>query len=121
MSVGFRAAGSVAAGNNSATLAPGLPSGWQPGDLHVAVCHVRLRTATVTMPAGWDLQGSYQHSDATNGLSRVYIFTRVAQTGDTAPTVTFANGATSNTVRAVIVLSRISARLRRSLRQKLTA
>jgi hypothetical protein len=102
MGVLFRSAGTTVAGNNTTSLAPGLPPGWQPGDLLLCFASTRLRTATASL-ATWTSITSYQHTGAGG---RMYVFGLIATSGTTAPTVTFASGGTNNTVQATIIALR---------------
>jgi RHS repeat-associated protein len=84
----FQQAAGAAASATGGDVTPGLPAGWQPNDLFVAVVESR-DNVSATMPAGWTLlnQGS-----GTSGLHRATIFWKFAAAGDTAPTVTHTGG-----------------------------
>ncbi|HLD09155.1 MAG TPA: DUF4082 domain-containing protein, partial [Methylophilaceae bacterium] len=79
-----------AAANDSTTISPALPTGWAVNDLLLLVIAGRPENATpgaFTVP-GWTQQGSTVAVEVgTNDLS-VEIWYRIAQSGDTAPTVT---------------------------------
>jgi hypothetical protein len=81
----YVAAGTAATGNNATSLAPGLPSGWVPGDLHILQFQNFGGSVNARVPSasGWTQLASFQ-----NGTSRHALWYRVAQSGDTAPTVT---------------------------------
>lgn len=75
--------GTAGIGNN-ASVVPGLPAAWQPGDLFILLASIRNSGAgTVNTPAGWTPVVS---------SGNVAMFARRAQAGDVAPTVTFAGG-----------------------------
>lgn len=83
----FVGAGAAATGNN-ASLVPahptGLANGLQPGDLKVIDASIRNSgTGTVNVPAGWTLMRAFGNAAF---LGKFHV------AGDTAPTVTFANG-----------------------------
>lgn len=64
--------------SSAGAVTPGLPNGWQVGDLLVAVVFVRTPTVP-TAPAGWTLR------DSGTGVMGAAVYTRTAQVGDTAP------------------------------------
>lgn len=67
-----------------ASFSVSLPSSWQAGDLFVLYT-LGNNTAQTTVSSGWSLYGTY----LTTGGGRVSVHYRTAQSGDTAPTVTF--------------------------------
>lgn len=71
----------TASGGTGATT-PGLPSGWAPGDTQY-LFHQSKRLESVTAPAGWT---EFVRSTPTAD-NKLVVFTRVAELGDTAPTV----------------------------------
>jgi len=90
----WRVAG-LADHDDNASLTPGMPTGWQPGDLLVLLAAIRNSPVGYPeTPTGWTLLG-----DAVN----LRLFGRVARPGDTAPTVTFTGGAAGDSVSARIV------------------
>lgn len=97
MGLPFRAVGTAASGNNPTSHSPGLPSGWQPGDMHVLVAGTRNRGTTINLPAGWTQIVDYVHTN-TSGWGHVKVGVRIAQSGDAAPTVTYSGGANGNTI-----------------------
>jgi hypothetical protein len=87
----YVAAGAVAVASN-ASVAPALPAGWAVGDLLVVMASIRNSgTGTVNVPTGWTAL-------VTSG--NVSILGRIAQSGDTAPTITFAGGVANATTMA---------------------
>jgi hypothetical protein len=98
--IAFRAAGtyaSAASGNPLApgSVPPGLPAGWQPDDIHIAIIASKDNVAS-TMPAGWTLL-----NEGNSGTShRSTLFWRRAQAGDVAPTITHTAG---NSISAQII------------------
>jgi hypothetical protein len=74
---------------NNATLAPGLPTGWLPDDLHVLLAS-RSDNNVMTAPSGWT-QLTGVAGNATVGF-RTEVWVRRAQSGDTAPVITFGTG-----------------------------
>ncbi|WP_422744343.1 hypothetical protein ACN27B_08695 [Micromonospora sp. WMMD754] len=80
----------VAAGNSeSATRTSfdtALPAGWAAGDVAVLVGHVSGTNLTMDPGAGWtEVPGSWPVNQGSN--SRMYVWWRVLQSGDTAPTI----------------------------------
>lgn len=78
----------------NASVTPGLPAGLQKGDL--MVLHAAIRnsgTGTVNVPAGWTV--------VTN-TGNMLLAVRSWVSGDTAPTVTFNNGAANEDTTAYI-------------------
>jgi hypothetical protein len=61
-----------------------LPSAWQAGDLFVLYT-LGNNVAQTTVSSGWTLYGTF----LTTGGGRVSVHYRIAQSGDTSPTVTF--------------------------------
>lgn len=79
-------------GTAGATLNPALPSGWADGDLGVLVVSNRAASEIAPSVSGWDLvAGPVFAEGGTNDL-RLYVFTRLLQSGDSAPAVTWATG-----------------------------
>ncbi len=95
--VAYRGAGAVAsAPSGSINPGPGLPPGWQPGDIHIAAIEASSGTGSppdVTMPAGWNLINQGNHPCGANNC-RATLFWRLAQAGDTSPTITWTGGDT---------------------------
>ncbi len=91
----------AAATANWAQVVPALPSGLQDGDLMLLLATTRNTTAgSVNVPSGWTALATGQN---------VRLMGRVRQTGDTAPTVTFAGGATGDDCIAQIAAFRNAA------------
>lgn len=87
----FVSAGTVAHGNN-ANVTPGLPAGWAAGHLLVMPAVIRNADAgTPNTPAGWTLLAELDIGP-TVAWSNLRLFGKIAQLGETAPTVTFFNG-----------------------------
>jgi hypothetical protein len=83
MAITYVAAGAAATGNN-ASVAPALPAGWAAGDLLLVLASIRNSgTGTVTTPTGWTALAS---------SGNVSLLGRIAQVGDTAPTIAYAGG-----------------------------
>lgn len=90
-SMAYRGAGAFAVADN-ASVVPALPTTWAAGDMFLAVASIRNSgTGTVNTPAGWT-------SLLTSG--NLTLLGRVAQGGDTAPTVTFTGGVAGATTMA---------------------
>lgn len=98
MAWSFRAAGTAATGNNAASLAPALPTGWQAGDLLILQFQNfgGTNSRTPVLPSGW----TAFTGDAVwvNGTADHMFAWRTATAGMTAPTITLtgtgANGDT---------------------------
>jgi len=86
----FVAAG-VAATANNASVVPAHPAGLVVGDLKVTFASIRNSgTGMVNTPAGWTVMHQFGQ---TGGVQRNGVLLgRIHQSGDVAPTVTFANG-----------------------------
>lgn len=76
----FVAAGTEAAGTTAVT--PGLPSGWAAGDIHLLVCET-LSGETVTVA---DYVAVADSPQSLGGVTRLSVFWRRAEAGDTDPT-----------------------------------
>jgi hypothetical protein len=83
VAVGVRAVGTVASGQNA--IVPGLPSGWQAGDIHVIV--IESENEPVPAMAGWSNVGAGIQNLATGSVTALTIRWRRAVGGDTNPTV----------------------------------
>jgi hypothetical protein len=87
----------VATGNN-ASVVPALPSGLAVNDLMILVASIRNSgTGTVNDVTGWF---------RITGSNNVAVFGRLYQSGDAAPTVSFANGVANADTLAQIVAFR---------------
>lgn len=84
--VNFRAAGTVASAA-SGNVTPGLPTGWQPNDIHILIVEQKDNVVS-TAPAGWTLLNAADSGTA----HRASLWWRRAVAGDTDPTVTHAAG-----------------------------
>lgn len=74
----------------SATVTPsGMPAGFSPGDLLVAVTFTNGTGQSVTTPSGWTQLGTTVNSPS------VIMFARIAQLGDTAPNFVWTGGLTA--------------------------
>lgn len=92
----FIATGTVAHGNNGASVVPGLPAGMTPDVGQLLLLYAAISNSgvgTVDTPTGWTMI-------TTNGNTA--IFGRYYRTGDTAPTVTFTGGVLNTATSAVI-------------------
>lgn len=68
----------------------GMPSGWAIGDM--LILNILAETAsvpTITTPSGWTLITTATYNGGSAG--RLSSFSRVAQSGDTAPTIAVSN------------------------------
>jgi hypothetical protein len=83
------AVGGVATATTGAA-APPLPAGWAPGHVHVLV----IETENEPIPAmsGWSNVGTGIQNVATGTVTALTIRYRVAQAGDTTPSVPAATG-----------------------------
>ncbi len=69
-------------------ITPALPAGWAAG--HLLVLAVETANQAVSAPSGWtETTNSPQSTGTAGGASatRLHVFQRIAQSGDTAPTV----------------------------------
>ena len=69
-------------------ITPALPSGWAAG--HLLVLAVETANEAVSAPSGWTETTNSPQSTGTAGstsATRLHVFQRIAQSGDTAPTV----------------------------------
>lgn len=88
----LRGSGTASHADN-ASVTPGLPTGWQAGDLLVMVAAIREGTAYPDTPLDWTIL-----RDAAN----VVVFGKVATAGEVAPTVTFTGGSAGDSCSAQI-------------------
>jgi hypothetical protein len=82
----FVASGVEASGVGDIT--PALPAGWAAG--HLFLLAVETANQAVSAPSGWtETTNSPQSTGTAGGTSatRLHVFQRIAQSGDTAPTV----------------------------------
>lgn len=89
--VGTTAVDSTAGG----TSTPGLPTGWQQDDVAILVLGARFRSEFLpggpSVSAGWTLVDSDYYDLGTANDPFLFIYRRVLQSGDSAPTVTNTN------------------------------
>ena len=79
-------AGIGTVGSAATSCTPGLPTGWQPGDIFICQAQNYSGTPALSISAGWTLiavVADYQYRAA---------WWRRAQAGDTAPTLTISGG-----------------------------
>ncbi len=89
--VGTPTSGNTAAGTSN-SLPTSLPSGWAAGDVAVLVGHVSGGSLNMSTPAGWTSLPGVSWPVTESGSSRMYAWSRVLQSGDSAPTIAI-NGA----------------------------
>ncbi|MGH8700696.1 MAG: DUF6701 domain-containing protein [Burkholderiales bacterium] len=89
--ISYRGAGAVASAATG-NVTPGLPTGWQPDDIHIAIIET-AEFAASTMPAGWNLINAANH-ECCSDKYRATLFWRRALAGDTNPLVTWGGGTT---------------------------
>jgi hypothetical protein len=77
----LRSVGTAAAGTGA--LSPGMPSGWQVGDLLLLWAESRDNGQTLVTPTGWTLLSPSVHVGWT------YLYGRIAVGGDTAPSIDY--------------------------------
>ena len=85
----------VSANGNGTSAA--MPSGWAAGDLLVIVAaayKIGSSTTGHNTPAGWALLDSYTHNFSSTYQTRVRVFYRIAQSGDSTVTLTSSDGST---------------------------
>lgn len=86
----LRAAGAGAVSAADATpIAPGLPSGWQPNDIHLLIVATNQQTAWTDLSATWTELTGHNLSSA-NFSSKMYW--RRAVGGDSAPSISRVSG-----------------------------
>lgn len=93
MAITYRSTGAIS--NSTATpLVPGMPAGWAAGDLLILRVGTKAATPpTVTTPSGWTAPsnnvstGGAGTAGADAGPVLATVLYRVAQAGDTAPSV----------------------------------
>lgn len=93
----FVAAGTASNGNNATSLSPGLPSGWQANDLHLLLFSNfgGTNSRTPSPPSGWSTLPSGTNY-WQNGTASMCLYYRVAQAGDSAPTLSLSGTGASN-------------------------
>lgn len=85
---GHRGVGTLVQGTGS--IVPPYPTGSAVGDLNIIFVETAPAIVIAT-PAGWTL---LYESEGDNGASIAYIFYRIKQLGDTAPTITSSSART---------------------------
>jgi hypothetical protein len=83
MTITYRATG-AGAYVTTGTFTPGLPSGWQAGDIHILVINY-YASLSFTLTGWTKLADNVTPSNGSEHLTVVY---RIAQIGDTAPAIT---------------------------------
>lgn len=91
----LRAVGTQASWTHSSSGSPGLPSGWQVGDRHFLLAIARSSGLTLSI-SGWTEVASRTVFGTTK------LFTRIAQSGDTAPTVQFSGSGTPPCIARIV-------------------
>lgn len=84
----FSTAGTLASAN-AASISPGLPAGWAVGDFWFLA--VASDGGTLSLSAGWDQYALSSNVVSGQGTQTILFATRVAQSGDVAPTISGAN------------------------------
>jgi hypothetical protein len=82
---------------NNAAVTPPLPGGWLAGDWFFAFVLFSSPAGTIATPDGWTLE--FTLGDANGDL---YIYSRKAQVGDTAPTFTPSGGSAGDGIESGI-------------------
>jgi hypothetical protein len=72
-------------GQGTGNVTPGLPAGWQAGDLFILA--VETANETVATPSGWTAATNSPQSQTFGAVTRLTAFYRRAVGGDTAPTI----------------------------------
>lgn len=80
---------------NPTSLTPGLPTRVR-GDVLLCFTWSRSISATVSTPSGWTLLSGFPLASGTSSGGKVYVFARVVDGGESAPTVTW-TGLTTGT------------------------
>ena len=88
MAITFVAAGTLASGDDSASLQPGLPAGIQTDDLLFLVAG-DAGGATIDEPAGDYI---VEERSGATGAGQIYVARRTVVGGESAPTLTFTGG-----------------------------
>ena len=98
MSVQYVAKGTLVAAANSVVnptnLVPGLPAGVQNKDILLLWTTCRSITATVATPSGWTLLTGFPKVSGTASGGTMYVFARVRDGTESAPTVAWSGVAT---------------------------
>jgi hypothetical protein len=98
------AVGTVVTATTAAVNAP-LPVGWAPGHLHVLV--IETENEPIPVMSGWSNVGAGVQNVAGGTITALTIRYRVAQSGDTAPSVPASTGAAAgkHTIARIIGFS----------------
>lgn len=91
---------SMGADANNAAVSPALPTGWAVGDLHLLIGHFSTAAGSLATPDGWTL---IKTLTASRDKNKNYFYTRIARTGDTAPTLTPSGGSAGEGVFGSVV------------------
>lgn len=85
--VGTATFGNTAAGTTTSPIATSFPTGWQAGDIAVLIGHVSGVALTLSPSTGWPAApGTWPVAEGSN--SRMWMWGRTLQAGDTPPTLT---------------------------------
>lgn len=87
------AAGTLVAGNSQT---PGLPSGWQEGDIFILTAQSESNSS-ITTPSGWNVVTGSPVAATT--APEAWAFWRRATSSESAPTVTYSGGDTGGPSR----------------------
>lgn len=90
MAVAYVSAGSRAGANNGTSVTPALPASLAVGDLMVTAILVEATSQTISTPSGWTQLGT----TGATGITVAWYY-RVYQSGDTAPSYSWATSASN--------------------------
>jgi hypothetical protein len=86
MAISHVAVGTATSTTGVASLAVTLPTGWAAGDLLLLWMHWPDAITAQSLPTGWTQQVALTAEGTT---SKAALYSRLAQAGDTAPTITW--------------------------------
>jgi hypothetical protein len=86
MAISHVAVGTATATTGVASLAAVMPTGWAAGDLLLLWMHWPDAITAQNLPTGWTQQVGLTAEGTT---SKAALYSRIAQAGDTAPTITW--------------------------------
>lgn len=88
MAVSYVGATSGTSVTTATTFPTSFPSGWAAGDVAILAGHVSANSLTMSPGAGWSSVPGISNPVDQGANSRAYVWYRVLEAGDSAPTIT---------------------------------
>ncbi|MEV4271935.1 hypothetical protein [Micromonospora aurantiaca (nom. illeg.)] len=88
MAVSYVGATSDTSVTTATTFPTSFPAGWAAGDVAILAGHISAANLTMSPGAGWSAVPGISNPVDQGANSRAYVWYRVLQSGDSAPTIT---------------------------------